>query len=255
MPRFRLDLQYDGTDFHGWQVQPNASSIQANIELALTQLNKNNQIDIVGCGRTDAGVHAMHYVAHFDFECDDIHTFKHKLNGMLPSSIAILSIAPTHDKFHARFDATRRTYRYFINKSKNPFNQRFAHYTRRELDLVAMNSAATHLIGYQDFESFAKHHSDVTNFFCQVYHALWFENEEQYIFEITANRFLRNMVRAVVGTLLEVGMGKISVDEVRSILEKKNRSDAGASVPGKGLFLWEISYGDESDLSSIQNKI
>ena len=246
MPRLKFELQYDGTDFHGWQVQPNAPSVQSSIEETLTRLNGNQDVEIVGCGRTDTGVHAMHYVAHADFEYADLATLKFKMNGMLPSGIVILSITTAHADFHARFDATQRTYKYFINKSKNPFNERFAHFTRHSLDVEAMNAAALHLIGHQDFESFAKHHSDVSNHFCHVYSAYWSENEEQYIFEISANRFLRNMVRAVVGTLLEVGLKKINPDEVVSIIQKKNRSDAGSSVPGKGLFLWKIQYAEDN---------
>lgn len=244
MARFKIELQYDGTDFHGWQIQPNAPSIQECIEKALARLNSNNKVELVGCGRTDSGVHAHHYVAHFNFEDTDLKSLKFKLNGMLPSGIAILNIELTHDNFHARFDASKRTYRYFINKTKNPFNTRYAHFTRHPLDVTAMNEAAELLIGYQDFESFAKHHSDVSNHFCHVFEAFWTETEEQYIFEISANRFLRNMVRAVVGTLLEVGMNKIDHNEVARIISKKDRSAAGSSVPGKGLFLWKIEYSE-----------
>lgn len=242
MARLRLDLQYDGTDFHGWQIQPNAPSVQESIELALNRLNGNNKVEIVGCGRTDTGVHAQHYVAHCDFDFNDLAELKFKLNGMLPVGIAITRIVQTHENFHARFDATKRTYRYFINKKKDPFTTRFAHFTRHELDIEAMNQAAYHLLGRQDFESFAKHHSDVTNHFCEVFSAFWIENEDQYIFEISANRFLRNMVRAVVGTLLEVGLHKITPPDILDIMTKKSRSAAGTSVPGKGLFLWEIEY-------------
>jgi tRNA pseudouridine38-40 synthase len=242
MPRLKITLQYDGTDFHGWQIQPNAPSVQESIEQALTRLNSEQPIEVVGCGRTDAGVHAHHYVAHCDFETNDFDTLKFKLNGMLPKSIAILSVDQTHEDFHARFDATRRTYRYFINKAKNPFNERYAHYIRHQLDVKSMNEAAALLRGKQDFESFAKHHSDVNNFYCDVYEAFWVETEEQYIFQISANRFLRNMVRAIVGTLLDVGQGKMTPEELRTVISRKNRAFAGSSVPGKGLFLWEIDY-------------
>lgn len=242
MSRLRIDLQYDGTDYHGWQIQPNAPSVQETIEIALTRLNSNEKVEIVGCGRTDTGVHAMHYVAHCDFNAKEMNTLKFKLNGMLPAGINILQIEATHLNFHARFDAKKRTYRYFINKHKNPFNDRFSHFTRHELNVSKMNEASELLLGNQDFESFAKHHSDVTNHFCHVYSAFWTENESQYVFEISANRFLRNMVRAIVGTLLEVGLGKITPDEVTEIILKKNRSEAGSSVPGKGLFLWKIEY-------------
>lgn len=242
MARLRMDLQYDGTDFNGWQIQPNAPSIQETIELALTKLNSNKKIAITGCGRTDAGVHAMHYVAHFDLNHDHLPDLKYKLNLILPSSINIKDIKLVHDAFHARFDATKRSYRYFISKEKSPFLNRFVYHYRHALNVQEMNKAAQNLIGRHDFESFAKHHADLSHFFCEVYHAQWTETDEQYIFEISANRFLRNMVRAVVGTLLEVGVGKISPDDVVHIRQEKSRSAAGTSVPGSGLFLWEIIY-------------
>lgn len=242
MARLRLDLQYDGTDFHGWQIQPNALSVQEEIETALTRLNSNQKVEIVGCGRTDAGVHAMHYVAHCDLIFEQLNDLKFKLNGMMHKGISITKIEEVHPEFHARFDATKRTYRYFIDKRNNPFNNRFAHFLRHPLNLEKMNEAAQHLLGKQDFESFAKHHSDVNNFFCEVFSAFWIETDEQYIFEISANRFLRNMVRAVVGTLVDVGLEKIEPQQIQEIIAKKNRSEAGTSVPGKGLFLWNIEY-------------
>jgi tRNA pseudouridine38-40 synthase len=237
-----MDLQYDGTDFHGWQIQPNAPSIQATIELALTQLNGNRKIEVVGCGRTDTGVHAHHYVAHFDIEYSDLDSLKFKLNSMLPESLKINKIDLANNEFHARFDATKRTYRYFINKEKNPFQNRFAYHFRQTLNVQQMNDAAQKLVGRHDFESFAKHHSDVNNFICEVYHAEWTETAQQYIFEISANRFLRNMVRAIVGTLIDVGASKISLEQVDKIRKEKSRSAAGTSVPGCGLFLWKVDY-------------
>lgn len=242
MPRLRLDLQYEGTDFHGWQVQPNALSVQEEIENSLTRLNSNEKVEIVGCGRTDAGVHAMHYVAHCDINFVELNELKFKLNGMMHKGIAITQIEVAHPEFHARFDAIKRTYRYFIDKRNNPFNYRFAHFLRHPLNVEQMNAAAIYLLGRQDFESFAKHHSDVSNFFCEVFHASWTETEEQYIFEISANRFLRNMVRSIVGTLVDVGLGKLEPAKIKKIIAKKNRSEAGTSVPGKGLFLWNIEY-------------
>lgn len=242
MSRLRLDLQYDGTEFCGWQIQPNGLSIQEELEQHLTKLNGQKAVQVVGCGRTDAGVHAMHYVAHCDFDSTDLEALKYKLNSMLHQAVSIIKISEIHPQFHARFDATKRTYRYFINKRKNPFNNQYAHYTRKTLDVQAMNQAAHQLLGHQDFESFAKHHSDVSNHFCEVYAAFWTETEDQYVFEISANRFLRNMVRAIVGTLLEVGLSKIPPEAIQEIIAKKNRGDAGSSVPGKGLFLWEIVY-------------
>jgi tRNA pseudouridine38-40 synthase len=242
MTRLRLDLQYDGTDFHGWQIQPNAITVQEEIENALTRLNSNQKVEIVGCGRTDTGVHAMHYVAHCDMNYPDLNELQFKLNGMMHKGIAITEITEAHPEFHARFDATKRTYRYFIDKRNNPFNNRFAHFLRHKLNVEVMNEAAKHLLGKQDFESFAKHHSDVNNFYCEVFSAFWTETDEQYIFEISANRFLRNMVRAIVGTLVDVGLAKIEPTEIQEIIAKKSRSEAGTSVPGKGLFLWKIEY-------------
>ncbi len=242
MSRLRLELQYDGTDFHGWQMQPNALSVQEEIENALTRLNSNQKVEIVGCGRTDAGVHAMHYVAHCDLNFDNLSDLQFKLNGMMNKGINITRIEETHPEFHARFDATKRTYRYFIDKRNNPFNNRFAHFLRHPLNLEKMNEAAQYLLGKQDFESFAKHHSDVNNFYCEVFSAFWTESDEQYIFEISANRFLRNMVRAIVGTLVDVGLEKLDPSQIQEIMAKKSRSEAGTSVPGKGLFLWEIEY-------------
>lgn len=242
MTRLRLDLQYDGTDFHGWQIQPNAVTVQEEIENALTRLNSNQKVEVVGCGRTDTGVHAMHYVAHFDLNFDNLIDLQFKLNGMMHKGIAITEITEANPEFHARFDATKRTYRYFIDKRNNPFNNRFAYFLRHKLNVEVMNEAATHLLGRQDFESFAKHHSDVNNFYCEVFSAFWTETDEQYIFEISANRFLRNMVRAIVGTLVDVGLGKIEPTEIQEVIAKKSRSEAGTSVPGKGLFLWKIEY-------------
>jgi tRNA pseudouridine38-40 synthase len=242
MPRLRIELQYDGTDFSGWQIQPNASSVQEAFEQALARLNGNEHVELVGCGRTDAGVHAKHYVAHCDLNVNDTKVLFFKLNSMLPRSISVLSIELTNAQFHARFDASKRTYRYFINKNKNPFQDRYAYYLKNQLDIAAMNHASEYLLGRQDFESFAKQHSDVRNHYCHIFSAQWTENEEQYIFEITANRFLRNMVRAIVGTLLEVGLGKNKPSHVATIIAEKNRGAAGSSVPGKGLFLWNIEY-------------
>jgi tRNA pseudouridine38-40 synthase len=245
MSRLRLDLQYDGSAFHGWQNQPNAPTVQAAIEKALFLLNSHHPVDVVGCGRTDTGVHAKHYVAHCDFSFADLDDLKFKLNGMLPSGIAILDIVEAKADFHARFDANQRTYRYFISKKKNPFQEAYAYYFRKELDLEKMNVVAQQLVGRKDFESFAKHHSDVNNFICEVTEAFWVETEEQYVFQISANRFLRNMVRSIVGTLLEFGLGNLEEDQMAAILAAKDRAAAGTSVPGKGLFLWQVSYDSQ----------
>lgn len=244
MNRYAFELSYDGTDFYGWQIQPNQISVQESIEECLTKLNSNNPVSIVGCGRTDTGVHANHYVIHFDFpEIKNVEQFIYKLNKMLPESIAIQSGKQVNDEFHARFGAKQRTYRYFIHQQKNPFKDRFSHYLQLPLDIDSMNKAAKLLLGEQDFTSLSKLHTDVKTNVCTVTKAQWIKDSQNTIyFEIAADRFLRNMVRATVGTLLDVGMGKIQPQEVRTILDKKDRGEAGTSVPAKGLFLWKIEY-------------
>lgn len=241
--RLRIDLQYDGSDFHGWQIQPNVSSVQETLQKVLTKLNSDEFVEVVGCGRTDTGVHASHYVAHCDFifsgEFSDL---KWKMNYMLPDSIAILNITEVEADFHARFDAKTRTYRYFINKRKDPFTSKHGYLYYTHLDVDAMNKAAQLLLGKHDFTSFSKLHTDVKTNNCEVFEAFWVEQGDQLIFQIKANRFLRNMVRAVVGTLLQVGESKITADDVKTILDKKDRNEAGRSVPGCGLFLCEIEY-------------
>jgi tRNA pseudouridine38-40 synthase len=241
--RLRIDLQYDGTDFFGWQIQPKEKSVQQTLQEVFTRINRNVPVDIVGCGRTDSGVHAHHYVAHLDFTYEgDLTHLRWKLNNMLPDSISILSIEQTYPTFHARFDATSRTYRYFIQQRKDPFTSTFSYLYYTHLDIDAMNEAAKHLLGAHDFTSFSKLHTDVKTNNCVVTEAFWIKEENQLVFQITANRFLRNMVRAVVGTLLLVGEGKIKPEEIVTILATKNRNAAGRSVPGNGLFLWEIGY-------------
>lgn len=244
MNRYALELSYDGTDYFGWQIQPNQISVQESIEACLSKLNSNQPVGIVGCGRTDTGVHANHYVIHFDFhEINDIDQFIYKLNKMLPESIAIHSGKQVDEEFHARFGATQRTYRYFVHQQKDPFKDRFSHYLQLPLDIDAMNKATNYLLGKQDFTSLSKLHTDVKTNICTVFNARWVkESEKNIYFEISADRFLRNMVRATVGTLLDVGLGKIQPQEVKSILDKKDRGEAGTSVPAKGLFLWKIEY-------------
>lgn len=241
--RLRLDLQYDGTGFFGWQIQPDVISVQGTIEDVLTRLNSGNPVEVMGCGRTDTGVHAFHYVAHCDFSFKgNLTDLKWKMNTMLPSSIAILSIESAEEHFHARFDARFRTYRYFIHQVKSPFEKSFSYYYPHTLDVEAMNKACSFIIGQKDFTSFSKLHTDVKTNDCEVTGAMWVKEGNKIYFEITANRFLRNMVRAVVGTLLLVGEGKISPEEVAAIIERKDRGEAGRSVPGCGLFLWRIEY-------------
>ncbi len=250
MKRYRLNLRYDGKNFHGWQIQNNAPSVQEAIQNALTILLKSS-IEIVGCGRTDTGVHAHFYTAHFDFDLlqqSDLDQLVYRLNNLLPSSICILDCNPVNEDFHARFSATKRGYKYFLERNKNPFNENYSWHYPHPLDIKAMNSAATLMLGKHHFQSFCKGEAPNNSYECEVFRAEWqcigateFQSE-QIVFSIEANRFLRNMVRATVGTLLLVGRGKIDIEEFQRILDAKNRSDAGNSVPAKGLFLWSIEY-------------
>jgi tRNA pseudouridine38-40 synthase len=241
MPRLFLELSYHGGSFFGWQIQPDQISVQETIERALTRLNSNEPIKVVGCGRTDTGVHAKQYALHFDIDIvpDEL---VYKLNKMLPSSIAISDAYEVPEDKHARFDATSRTYRYFINQTKDPFKDGLSWYQPLSLDVNKMNEAAQHLLGKKDFSSFAKIHTDVKTHICDLRVAKWFSEGDQLVFEITADRFLRNMVRAVVGTLVEVGLGKITPADIPVILAEKDRAAAATSAPAEGLFLWEVKY-------------
>jgi len=235
-----MQLAYDGTAYAGWQIQPNVKTVQGTIESCLTKLNANQTIPIVGCGRKDTGVHARQYFIHFESLGIELDQLVYKLNKMLPSDIKI--IEASYSVCHARFDAKKRTYRYFIAKEKTPFNDRFCWVYERPLSVEAMNMACSHLIGTLDFASFAKGDTDVKTTLCEVFNASWEETNEGYVFEVSANRFLRNMVRAMVGTLMEVGIGNIEPEAIPMILAKKSRQEAALSVPAKGLFLWEILY-------------
>jgi tRNA pseudouridine38-40 synthase len=243
MQRYFLELSYLGGDFCGWQKQPNGISVQETIEKELSKLNGNQTIEVVGCGRTDAGVHARQYFLHFDLEQKvDIHNWLYKLNKMLPKTIAIINAFQLEADMHARFSATKRTYRYFIHSIKNPFISYQSWYFPLPLDLQKMNEASAILLGTHDFTSFAKLHTDVKTNICEVFSAEWHVDENGIFFEISANRFLRNMVRSTVGTLLEVGMGKELPSYVQNVLDARNRNEAAVSVPAHGLFLWEINY-------------
>ncbi|WP_417265861.1 tRNA pseudouridine(38-40) synthase TruA [Brumimicrobium sp.] len=241
--RLFFQCTYDGTNYSGWQKQPEVRTIQGVIEEKLSMLFGHQIVDIVGCGRTDAGVHAKEAYFHVDlapsFSNDQL---LYKLNNMLPLDIAINEIIDVGPEAHARFDATKRTYHYFIHQKKLPFHQNDSWFFPRALSIEKMNEAAKYLLGRQDFTSFSKLHTDVNNNFCEVYHAEWKEVGDQLRFEISANRFLRNMVRAVVGTLLEVGKGNVSPEGVKDIIAAEDRGEAGCSVPAKGLFLQSIEY-------------
>lgn len=244
MHRYFVELSYNGTHFFGWQRQPNQISVQEEIENAFTKLNSNKPIQVVGCGRTDTGVHAHHYILHVELEeVKDFTQLIFKLNKILPESISIHSIKEVANEMHARFNATSRTYRYFIHQKKDPFKQDTSWHFPQKLDFGAMNKAAELLLGTKDFTSFSKVNTDVKTNICTITKAKWIKvDEENYYFEITADRFLRNMVRATVGTLMEVGSGKIKSESITNILEAKDRGAASLSVPAHGLFLWEVCY-------------
>ena len=244
MNRYFIYLGYNGKSFCGWQTQPNGLAVQQCLEEALSTLLR-QATQVVGAGRTDAGVHARMMVAHFD--CDnlpyDLIFFAEKLNRLLPKDIAVYRIVPVKPSAHARFDATARTYRYYITARKNPFNYDMVYRMNHLPDFEAMNEAAKVLPEYIDFTSFSKLHTDVKTNNCRIYQAEWTRvDDDVWAFTIRADRFLRNMVRAIVGTLLEVGRGKLTLEGFRGVIEAKDRCRAGVSVPGQALFLEDITY-------------
>ena len=244
MSRYFLQLAYDGTNYHGWQVQDNAHTVQAEIESKVSIL-LGEKIQITGCGRTDAGVHAREFFAHFnseDFKFDP-NDFVFKLNRFLPKDIAVFDLFEVDDEMHARFSALSRTYKYYINRKKSPFGRNYSYFFNGNLDVKAMMRASEYIREYSDFTSFSKLHTQTATNICQLEKAYWEDYEDgRLVFTITANRFLRNMVRAIVGTLLEVGKHKIVPEAVKNIIEAKDRSRAGFSVPAYGLFLEKITY-------------
>ena len=248
MPRYFLHLAYNGADYHGWQSQPNAITVQETVEKALSKVLR-RQVAIVGAGRTDTGVNARSMYAHFDVdnEIADPQRLISALNSLVGRDIAIYGIRRVADDAHARFDAVARTYKYFVTTRKSPFDYRFAWNPPYRLDVDAMNAAAARLADYIDFTSFSKLHTDVATNNCRIYEARWTAEGDRLTFSIKADRFLRNMVRAIVGTLVDVGRGKTSVDEFCRIIERKDRCAAGASVPGNALFLWQVDYPYEVD--------
>ena len=279
--RYFIELSYDGTAYHGWQIQPNGVSVQETLQKALSMLLRQD-VQVTGAGRTDAGVHAAMMVAHFDIEAPlpappvgeraaspvascsqedkesspprgelerglerglDLDNLVYRLNGVLPHDIAVHKIYPVADDLHARFSARARTYYYYVHTRKSPFLRDRSWRLVRTPDFAAMNSAAATLLEYEDFTSFSKVNTDTKTNICHVRAARWVQlSDYEWRFEITADRFLRNMVRAIVGTLMEVGRGSLSVDGFRRVIEQKNRSAAGDSVPARGLFLQNVEY-------------
>lgn len=257
MGRYFIQLSYDGTAYHGWQRQPNGVSVQEALEDALSTILR-QPIEVVGAGRTDTGVHARMMVAHMDGPADlDTAQLCYKLNKLLPRDIAVQRIWPVTDDMHARFSATSRTYHYYIHTRKSPFLRHYSWLVTFPLDFDKMNEAARRLLDYEDFTSFSKVNTDTKTNICHITEARWTtspipseggamltpsKGELGWVFTITANRFLRNMVRAIVGTLIEVGRGRLTVEEFCQVIEHKDRCSAGDSVPGHALFLTNITY-------------
>ena len=241
--RYFIELSYNGKNYHGWQIQPNEISIQETIEKAMSLLLK-EKISVVGCGRTDTGVHASQFYLHFDsHDLIDKEKLKFKLNSFLPEDIAIFQVYSVKDEAHARFLASSRSYQYKISLEKNVFQKDLSlEITHSPLDVDMMNKAAAVLLNYTDFKCFSRSKTDVKTYECDVTEAYWEIQGNQLIFNISANRFLRNMVRAIVGTLLEVGKGRMSLKEFESVLKSQDRKQAGASVKAKGLFLTAVIY-------------
>ncbi len=243
MHRYFIQLAYKGTNYHGWQIQNNAISVQEELNDSLSKL-LGVKTETMGCGRTDAGVHAKEFYAHFD--CHDVilepEKAIYKINRILSSDIVCYKLYPVDLNAHARFDAKSRTYKYYIRKNKNPFITQTSYFFHGELDLDSMNQACLILSDYIDFSCFSKSNTQVFTNNCKIYSAIWQEHDDNLIFTISADRFLRNMVRAIVGTMLEVGKNKISIPDFREIIKSKKRSNAGYSVPAEGLFLTKIEY-------------
>lgn len=249
--RYFICLSYNGSAFSGWQIQENANSVQAELQKALSTLLR-QPIEVVGAGRTDAGVNARNYIAHFNFNCNiqDVPLTIYKLNAILPKEISIHSIYPVAEDMHARFSAISRTYKYYIHTEKDPFGSQFSYFLPpRRLDFEKMNRAAQYFLGQQDFTSLEKLNGGNKTSICNVTQAYWepldapdFESATHFVFTVSANRFLRNMVRAMVGSLLDVGLGKREPEWIKQMLAQKNRNAAGHSVPGNALFLVEVKY-------------
>ncbi|TVQ90344.1 MAG: tRNA pseudouridine(38-40) synthase TruA [Bacteroidetes bacterium] len=246
--RYFIELRFDGTNYHGWQIQPNANSIQQTLQTALSTLLKENT-ELTGSGRTDTGVHATHFTAHFDSKSTPEKIKRidlvYKLNRILPPDIAIINARQVNKDAHARYSALSRSYEYFICRRKDPFFINRAWPMERKLDFDAMQKATEILFEYNDFEAFTKANTQVNHFKCNILYAEWCQEGHIWKFRIKADRFLRNMVRAIVGTITDVGLGKITVEKMKEIIESKNRSNAGYSVPGCGLYFIGAEYPPE----------
>lgn len=241
--RYFITFSYDGTAYHGWQIQPHSVTVQEELQKALSTLMR-KPMEVVGAGRTDTGVHARKMIAHFDHdEVLDCPQLVYKLNKLLPRDIAVQHVEPVADDMHARFSAKSRTYHYYVHLDKNPFLRSYSWQVYGYPDFELMNRAARVLMEYKDFTSFSKVNTDTKTNDCTITEARWDRvGEDQWRFTVTANRFLRNMVRAIVGTLMEVGRGRMTIEQLRSVIEAKDRCRAGDSVPGNALFLVEVLY-------------
>ncbi|MDO4225456.1 MAG: tRNA pseudouridine(38-40) synthase TruA [Bergeyella zoohelcum] len=237
-----MEFSYNGKNYFGYQIQPNQISVQEVLEKALSTILR-EEIKTTGAGRTDTGVHAKKIFAHFDTAQQLSDNLVYRLNALLPSDIAIHRIFPVAEDFHARFSATYRTYEYYIIQGKNPFSENFSWQIRKnKLDIEKMNKACEILFEYEDFTSFSKLHTDNKTNICKIYKAKWEQNGDELKFTISANRFLRNMVRAIVGTMVEVGLGKLQPNDLHRIIKDQYRNSAGASAPAQGLFLVDVGY-------------
>ncbi len=254
--RYIVNLSYDGSAFSGWQIQDNAVSVQGALQNALSTL-LGTAITVTGAGRTDTGVNAVNYIAHFDVPDGrtlEPEHFRYKLNAILPRQVAVKEVVRTGPDFHARFDATSREYHYFIHCSKDPFSERFSWWCKYSLDIEKMNRACSHLLGEHDFSCFEKTGGNNATSFCTIFEARWerytpvhcgmlgFEGGPYLVFTVRANRFLRNMVRAIVGSMVEVGRGRQEPQWIETLIESKDRCAAGESVPGHALFLNKVEY-------------
>lgn len=243
MNRYFIKLAYNGTNYHGWQIQENAHTVQAELNEKISLMLRES-VNLVGCGRTDTGVHAREFYAHFEIseELNDLQDLSFRLNGFLPEDIVIFEIFEVPEDFHSRFDAQSRTYKYYISQRKNPFTSGQSFYYHAQLDVIKMNAACEILYDYSDFTSFSKLHTQTKTNHCTIFKAKWEKAGDELAFTIQADRFLRNMVRAIVGTMIEIGSGKLDVLDMKRIIEAKDRSDAGFSVPAEGLCLEKVAY-------------
>lgn len=245
MTRYFIRLAYDGTRFHGWQRQPNGITVQQALEETLSMMLR-SRVELTGAGRTDTGVHAADYYAHFDLPAEigtvELADLVYHLNEYLKREVSVLAVFRVHPDLHARFSAIARTYKYFLARDPDPFRRLYTYYYRGPLDVEKMNRAASVLTETRDFTSFSKVDTDTATNICKVSYARWEQEGGELVFTITADRFLRNMVRAVVGTLMQVGAGKLSVDEMQAVVDSRDRARAGDSAPARGLWLWRVEY-------------